>query len=294
MRKPFCIGVLLLCFIVLISIACADADYYFTYTMNREGKIVISGYHGNATEIEIPSTYADRAVTLIGDGVFSGNGTITSIVIQEGIAEIGDSAFKDCSGLRSVILPESLKKIGHAAFEWCDSLEEITIPAGVEVIEDEAFLNCEKLLDIHVSPDNEIFNDGDGILYNKKEHALMFCPTGKKGDVSILEGTELICTSSFAFGKLRNVSIPESVRWIEDQAFARCTELVSIELPEGVESLGADVFADTGVGAIYLPRSLTKIDRDAFRWASTTIHLYSGSYAESYFQNTRFNYANTR
>jgi hypothetical protein len=88
-----------------------------------------------ATTFVIPHT-----VKAIGNYVFDGNTTLTSIVLPEGLETIGQYAFLGTK-IESIVLPNTLKKIGYAAFEG-SYIKSITIPASVESIDSWAFTKC--------------------------------------------------------------------------------------------------------------------------------------------------------
>ncbi|GHV88919.1 hypothetical protein AGMMS50267_12790 [Spirochaetia bacterium] len=71
---------------------------------------------------------------------FSNNGTLTAIVIPDGVTEIGGNAFSNC-WLSSITWGKGLLKIGGNAFEQ-NNLTEIIIPNGVTYIDgNNAFAN---------------------------------------------------------------------------------------------------------------------------------------------------------
>ena len=66
--------------------------------------------------------------------------------------------------------------------------------------------------------------------------------------------------------KLASVTIPNSVTTIGNNVFNGCTSLTSITLPNSVTSIGNNAFLGcTGLTRITLPNSVTSIGRDAFR-----------------------------
>ena len=62
------------------------------------------------------------------------------------------------------------------------------------------------------------------------------------------------------------VVIKKGVTTIGDKAFAHCEKLQSVTIPEGVTSLGIEIFFDssTKLGTITLPKSLKKVNRATF------------------------------
>ena len=73
-----------------------------------------------ATELIIPN-----GVITMGDFVFYGCNSLTSVTIADGVTTIGDSAFRYCTSLTSVAIPDSVTSIGSHAFERCTSLSSI-------------------------------------------------------------------------------------------------------------------------------------------------------------------------
>lgn len=60
-----------------------------------------------------------------GNGHFSGNKALASLILEEGVTTLANSMFYKCTALKTVTFPKSLKKIGDAAFEGC-SLKSVT------------------------------------------------------------------------------------------------------------------------------------------------------------------------
>ena len=84
---------------------------------------VLKKYVGPGGDVAVP-----EGVTSIGENLFYGCGSLTSITLPEGLTIIGDSAFCFCVGLTSVTLPDSIQVIGKDAFHYCKQLKQIHIP----------------------------------------------------------------------------------------------------------------------------------------------------------------------
>jgi hypothetical protein len=82
------------------------------------------------------------------------------------------------------------------------------------------FLGCTNLTGIYVDEYSEFFSSIDGILYNKTQDALILCPEGKSGQITIAEGTETIAYRAFAnCSIITGFVVPDSVCDIGDGAF---------------------------------------------------------------------------
>ena len=93
----------------------------FTYRLAR-GKIHITGYIGNDSEIVIPETYIingrERQVTTIEESAFEANDTITSVSLPATITSIEPYAFYDCTSLSNVVIWSKYAEIGEKAFGY--------------------------------------------------------------------------------------------------------------------------------------------------------------------------------
>lgn len=61
----------------------------------------------------------DGAISVIPDGMLSGEDEISALLIEEGITEIGANAFSKDPGLRLAVIPSTVQQIGEGAFEQC-------------------------------------------------------------------------------------------------------------------------------------------------------------------------------
>ena len=88
-------------------------------------------------------------LTSIGDEVFRGCTSLTSITMPANVTSIGAFAFSSNWCLQSIVIPDGVTSIGMDAFSYC-SLTSITIPASVTSIDEWAFSNCGSLTSVIV------------------------------------------------------------------------------------------------------------------------------------------------
>lgn len=63
---------------------------------------------------------------------------------------------------------------------------------------------------------------------------------------------------------IKKVTINEGVTSIGTSAFANCTNLTSVDIANGVETIGYQAFFDTGIDSVYIPKSVWSIINCAF------------------------------
>jgi hypothetical protein len=80
----------------------------------------------------------------------------------------------------------------------------------------------------------------------------------------MIDGLPVTVIGTYAFygcRELTSITIPSSVRTIEKSAFAWCTGLKRLDLPNSVTSIGEEAFREcSGLTSITLPPSVTKIE----------------------------------
>ena len=239
--------------------AYTEGDYSYTIS---NGKAVITGYTGNATDITIPAHIGGYEVQKIKANAFAGNRTLTSVVVSEGITSIEYGAFANCPGLMSVSLPSTLVTLGSASvysatgvFEGCKQLSKVTLAEGSSVasIGYGTFKNCINLASINI-PKNYL------TIY---PYAFQACEALKTvvwknadpGNVqSIEEHAFLDCK------KLTTFSLPVGLRYIGEYAFQNCNSLLTVSVVEGVTTIGQGAYMDCkSLKTVTLPSTLEKL-----------------------------------
>ena len=216
------------------------------------------GYDGPYT---IPGS-----VTSIGDFAFSRCSNLTSVTIGSGVTSIGGGAFYGCSSLTSVTIPNSVTSIGDFAFERCSSLTSVTIPNSVTTIGDYAFKYCSSLTSINVDNNNEYYSSSGGVLFDKNQTILICYPAGKtESNYTIPDSVTYIDVDAFyQCINLKSVTIPDSVTSIGDYAFSYCS-LTSVIIPDSVKSIGEGAFGDcSSLTSVIIPDSVKSIGDYAF------------------------------
>lgn len=174
-------------------------------------------------------------------------GSDVEVEIPYGITSIGKFAFTLCPTVKNIIIPESVQSIADYAFCDCLNLTSIHIPQKTKSIGVGAFFGCRGLADEH-------------------------------GFVIIRD-----CLYDYV-GTAQVLVLPDYITTISERAFYRCTNLISVEIPNGVRRIGYAAFLRCkNLETMRLPDSITEIENQAFSLCPK-LKIYSrpGNFAHLY------------
>lgn len=175
-------------------------------------------------------------ITKIPDYAFQGCSNITSINGNDtgNIVSIGAYGYAG-TGITSMKLSSALTSIGSSAFRDCSGLTSITIPSSVTTIGPWAFSYCKRLTSITIESGNTKYHSSRNCIIETKTKTLL---AGCNGSVIPTDGSVT------------------SIGWY---AFAGCSNLITIIIPNGVTSIGYRAFKDcSGLTNIFVERGNTK------------------------------------
>lgn len=176
---------------------------------------------------------------------------IRHIVFGSRIESIGAYAFYSIFGLRSVQFSEGILSIGEEAFAYCYHLARVILPESLTEMGSGAFTRCYTLKSVEFK---------SAFMNNIGEEAFSYCLSLETAILPGLVGT----LSNGAFKNcysLTRVQMP-SVLYIGNEAFAECTNLSQIDLPQGlVEIYSNSFYWCVSLTDLVIPGSVKKLDR---------------------------------
>ena len=214
---------------------------------------VLTVYGKGEMTREIPESVTNNAEEIIvKDGVtdigkLETGERLKKVTLGKGITVIPGGLFAGCVKLKTVKLSNNLRTIENDAFRWCESLTTITIPEKVRKILANPFMECSKLTKINVNKNNKTYISIDGILFTKSKKTLAIYPLGKKNSAySVPKTVYKIAENAFSeSSSIRTIKMTNSVKRIEDNAFAHCYRLKNVTLSQRLTYIGEQVFNDT-------------------------------------------------
>lgn len=182
------------------------------------GKLTITGdfSRGDVYSLKTVATSVEFGddVTKIPDEAFNGFTKLTSVTFGKGITSVGSKAFYQ-TGLTEVYIPANITTWGTFAFGY-SKLEKVTFDDAITTVYQSMLYNCDYLTDVHL-PDN---------LITIEQSAFYGC--GKLASITLPDKLERIDESAFGVSALTSIILPASLKYLNNQAFETCNDLVDI------------------------------------------------------------------
>ncbi len=147
-------------------------------------------------------------------------------------------------------------ELGNHAFKGCVGIEKIVLPEGIETLGNGVFLNCKELREVVLPGTLKRIGTAD--------------PTGCPkilGTMTKLEGT-------FENTALERVNVPDSVKYIGENAFAGCAKLERIALSAGLGEIKENTFCwCKSLTEVIFPPALSAIRSEAFEGCESLVSV---------------------
>lgn len=221
-------------------------------------------------EEDIPRSLSSVTVTNcknIPDKAFRDFKYLTSITFAEGTETIGEHAFAYCKSLYTVSIPESIVKISPNAFSGCPNLKYNEYEGG-------------KYLGNSVNPYVAIMDGRDASVIHPSAKYIGFeaFRTTYVKEIVIPEGVRYIESFAFDDGQyLSRVTLPNSLISIGDSAFNGCSELKEVVFGDApkLKNIGHEAFRYcTSLEEFTLPERVEFIAPYAFQACSSLKNVY--------------------
>ena len=174
-------------------------------------------------------------VTIMKDGVFYNNKSLTSIQLPNKLENFWDNAFNGCTSLNNIVMPSTVVGIYNNVFDGCTSLSNVK------------------------------FNDRYTTLGH---HVFKNCPLAA---VTFPNTLNSIGEYAFESTKLETVDLSNTqITSLPNGSFYNCQQLNDVKLPIALTDIGERAFYQSTIASITFPSSLRKIDAWAFQYTQLT------------------------
>ena len=223
-----------------------DEKCDFLYRVDDRG-IVIEGYTGRKKYLIVPENIDGHPVYKIDDNAFYEDEKLKEITLPNTLRIIGKESFA-YSTLESAILPESLLIIDDRAFAG-SSLKSVNVPNSVSIIGEESFSGTEIT----------------SVTIPKLTISIGARAFGYTNISSIKIPSNVKSISEEMFNKCKELHsvIIEGAETIEESAFDGCEKLKNISLPDTLSSIEDNAFSGTGIEYLIIPQSVNYIGEDS-------------------------------
>ncbi len=228
-------------------------------------------------------------MTEIADKMFMQCDKLTDINLPSKLEGIGEGAFYKCAALGNLTFPSTLKEIGEEAFLECPGITSISLPATLEELGASAFSKT-SIASIKLDSNNKNFKLVNDVLYSKDYTLLYLIPMKGKTSVDLMSdciginggafwGSEietvamnqkLLAIDDYAFcqSSLKNITFPNTLVYVGEQAFAATKLSDDLRLPENVAIVQDGAFAQTDVTSVTIPSGVKYVYAHAFHNSS--------------------------
>ena len=279
-----------------------------------EKKISHINYSAFSGSTNLISIIIPTCVEIIGNYAFSDCTSLKSIVIPNSDTSISSGAFSNCTSLKSIVIPDSVTSIDSYAFYNCDFnkltiicsqdsyadtyAKENNIKVMYDIIDPESLssggVSIEELERLEYYGSKDIVPTDESYFDINQSGEITLIDRGRVKNLTEIiipykiNGIKVTSTEYNIFRECTNltkITIPNSVRRINERTFYDCTSLTNILIPNGVTYISYDTFSGcASLKNITIPDSVTSIGEDAFEGCSEdlTIICSQGSSADTY------------
>lgn len=202
----------------------------------EDGCVAIKKYTGDAEYIKIPQTIAGYSNIAVVDVNWGKNAK--AIKFPDGISfAVYNSGCGSAANATAIFLPDTVEYI--QGFSGLKSIEELTLPASLKAVGKTTFFKLDKLKTVTLGENIKEINVSAFSSCANLE-AVNFPSTLANGECVIYSNAFAGCTA------LKSIVLPEGVKFSGRSQFKDCTALESVTLPDSLTELGEDMFSGCG------------------------------------------------
>ena len=165
------------------------------------------------------------------------------------------------NAINSLKAYEGVVKIEKAAFRNRIGLVEINLPKSVKEIGEGAFNGCSNIMTITVDPLNEVYYSQDDCLLVKENNLLLL---GCQESI-ISEGVEVIGTGAFAnCSSLTEIKLPNTIEYIAPTAFYYNINMTKFTDVYGADTCDINDYIKLDNGVLYTVTANNKLTLSAY------------------------------
>ena len=192
-----------------------------------------------------PTTSTRPVVTSVDyDKLETNINDFTFVEVAGGYA-VSKYVYKNRSTTR-VVIPETYSgknvvRINEEAFVLASGIKKVVISKNIKVIEDAAFEGCNSVSWLEVASENQYYSSDNGLLFNKTKDTLYFSPEGIES-VVLPNSVKTIHKKAFYRSLAKSINLNDGVETIGDYCFSKTKELIELNMPDSVVSIGNGLF----------------------------------------------------
>ncbi len=181
-------------------------------------------------------------------------GIKTSLIPTDGtVTSIASLSFYSVSGLESITIPAAVEYIEQLAFSLCDNLKAVVVENGVKTIEPFAFADCNAIAEITLP----FTGVGNAAIENSTFFGWIFggieYVPASLVKVTLTDIEEIAEGAFYGCNKIKEITIPATVKAIGGSAFVGCTSLSRVNIESLADWCAID-FADYYSNPLYVAK----------------------------------------
>lgn len=260
-----------------VTVVESDNNVYRYEILSESPKTAkLTRYTGTGGDLAVPAAIDGYTVTTLGQGLYDGVTTITSIVVPSSVTKIENRVFAGCTRMARVTLPATVTSIGDEAFTRCAVLESVVLPQALVSLGSYAFAECAKLAQITL-PDG---------LVSVGSYAFSGCAALQE----IAVGSALTSLGNYAFtgcAALQNVTVAPgnpAYKDVDGVLFNKAGDTLlrypqgrtaaNYTVPTETSAVGLGAFSGVKLQRLYMYRTVTSIASTALSGASSSLLIY--------------------